>query len=101
MPDGGFGVEPGKVGAAGSAYSKEGDELVSAGSKIETDVGMGKVGKAWGDIAGPYTEAISKFRDTVISYGEVVTELGGQLSTAAKSYEKGEEASQDSFTRKG
>lgn len=101
MPNAGFEVEPGKVNAAGSAYSKEGSELVSEGSKIETDVGMGKVGKAWQDVAKPYTEAIGKFRDTVISYGDVTTEFGGQLSGVAKGYEKGEEANQDSFARKG
>lgn len=97
----GFEADPGKINAAGSAYSKEGSELVSAGSKIETDVGMGKVGKAWGDVAAPYTEAIGKFRETVISYGEATTEFGGQLAGVAKGYEKGEEANQDSFARKG
>lgn len=48
---GGQKVDPGKINAAGSAYNTEGGDLVAAGSKIETGVSMGQVGKAWAPVA--------------------------------------------------
>ncbi|MFC4001512.1 type VII secretion target [Prauserella oleivorans] len=98
---GGQTVDPGKLNAAGSAYSQEGGELTNAGSRIETGVSMGQVGKAWQAIATPYGDAIGKFRDTVTAYGQKTTELGGKLRQAAGAYERGEEVSRDTIASKG
>lgn len=97
----GFAADPGKLNAVGSAYSREGSELVSAASSVETGIGSGSVGKAWSDVAKPYADAIARFRAAVISYGDQATELGGKLSGAADSYESGEDVGAATFARKG
>lgn len=98
MGNDGFGVEPGKVNAVGSAYGKEGDELVSHSSKIESDVAASNVGKAWTDFASPYVEAFGLYRDVTLSYGKATIEFGGQLESASKNYEKGEDVNKESFS---
>jgi hypothetical protein len=94
---GGQTVDPGKISAVGSAYSNEGGELVTAGSKIETGVSMGQVGKAWSGVAATYSAAIKKYRDCVTTYGQKSSDLGGKLTTAAKHYEKGEQVNADTI----
>ena len=75
-------------------------DLVAAGSKIETGVSMGQVGKAWSGVATTYAAAIKKYRDSVTTYGQKYTDLGGKLTTAAKHYEKGEQVNADTIASK-
>lgn len=98
---GGHNVDTGKINAAGSAYSKDGGDLVTTATKIETGVSAGQVGKAWSGIASSYSDAIKKYRDSVNTYGQKVTDLGGKLTSAASSYEKGEEVNASSISKQG
>jgi hypothetical protein len=98
---GGQKVDTGKISAAGSAYSKEGDDLGTAAAKVETGVGAGQIGKAWSGSAAAYGDAVKKLRDSVATYGKKTTDLGGKLTAAAGRYEKGEQVSASQIKKAG
>lgn len=98
---GGQTVDPGKLGAAGSAYEQVGNELVDAAGRIEAGVSTGQVGRGWQHVASAYGDVITRYHDSVTTCGEKVEEFGGKLSEAAKSYEDGEVVSRDMIASKG
>lgn len=98
---GGQTVNTQKLGAAGSAYTQDGDELKAAGRKLETNISAEKVGKAWPDVATAYVEAIGKYRDAMTKCGEQAANLGDKMSQAAAAYENGESFNADAIASKG
>ncbi|OQO91108.1 type VII secretion target [Saccharomonospora piscinae] len=97
---GGQTVDPGRLDAAGTAYTQVSDDLASAGSKLEAGVSTAQVGRAFSHVASTYSDVIGRYRDCVTTYGERAGELGGKLSQAAKAYEDGEAVSRDMIASK-
>ncbi|WP_243859590.1 type VII secretion target [Amycolatopsis arida] len=94
-------MDPGKLNAAGAAYSAESGELATLAARVETEVTTGKVGRAWTDVAGRYAEVVARHGDTIGRYADGVSELGAALTAAAGGYEKGEDVGADVITRSG
>lgn len=97
---GGQAVDTGKLKAAGSAYAQEGAQLGDIAAGIESGVSERQIGNAWRDSAQPYIDAIDRYRDLMSRYAELTSELGDKLSSAAESYERGEEVTRDSIAGK-
>ncbi|MCU1683447.1 MAG: hypothetical protein JWQ81_4186 [Amycolatopsis sp.] len=92
-------VDTGKINAAGSAYSKDGADLGTAAAKVETGVSAGQIGKAWSGTVSSYSAAIKKYRDTMTTFGQHASDLGGKLTAAAAGYEKGEEVNASTISK--
>ncbi|WP_020668382.1 hypothetical protein [Amycolatopsis nigrescens] len=101
MPDGGYKADPGQVNAGATAFNQEGTELTTAAGKLTATVAAGKVGKAWQQVADPYTQAFAKFKDGITKYGTSATQFGGALSEASRSYSTNEENQQAAIKNKG
>ena len=98
---GGQTYDAGKLSAGGKAIEDQGSDLIEAGSKIQSEVSMGAVGKAWREVADPYVEAIGKYRDAVNNFGKLAQDFGSKMNQAASSYEHGEAVTAADIAREG
>jgi len=101
MPNGGYQADTGQLSAGANAYTQEGNELSQAASKLTPTVAAGQVGEAFSDVAGKYTEAFTKFKNGVASFGSKATEFGGSLGSASQKYSANEASQQSAIPGQG
>lgn len=86
MPDG-FGVDPGQVKAAATAFQKEGEAIGQYAGKVEhPTVSTGQVGRHFQGVAEQYAQIFTQVNTAVKSFGSASVATSTQLNDVATSY---------------
>lgn len=86
MPDG-FGVDPGQVTAAATAFQKEGEAIGQLAGKVEHPaVSKGQVGRHFQGVVEQYAQMFTLVNSSVKSFGSASVATSVQLNDVATSY---------------
>src|SRR5438132_1880725 len=92
MPEG-FGVDPGQVTAAATAFQKEGEAISQYAGKVEHPaVSTGQVGRHFQAVAEPYAQMFTQVNTAVKSFGAAAVATATQLNDVATSYSSTDES---------